>query len=326
MYMPDYTREKYDQGETFYRAKNPDFGATFTYYLKEDIKTKKQKRKDAEKEAEKKKTVLPYPSFTELRDEDEEQAPYLLFTVSDESGNVIRRLTAPAKAGMNRITWDLRYPNVTPITEKTEINKFNGMPVLPGKYKVTMSKNENGVITDLFGPVEFVARPLNNTTLPAKDRAALVAFQRKVARLQQAVRAVNAVLDDANKRLAVIEKAALTAVGAEKALLEKLRSLKSQLGSIQRTMTGDKTLEKRNENQTPPVTDRLQYIIDGTWETTSDPTQTQLDAYKIAAEQFAPALAQLRTLIETDMRAIEDQLERLDAPWTPGRLPDWKAE
>ena len=326
MYMPDYTREKYDQGETFYRAKNPDFGAMFTYYLKEDIKTRKQKRKDAEKEAEKKKSVMTYPSFTDLRDEDEEQAPYLLFTVTDESGSVVRRLTAPAKAGMNRIAWDLRYPNVTPITEKTETNKFNGMPVLPGKYKVTMSKNENGVITDLFGPVEFVARPLNNTTLPAKDRAALVAFQRKVARLQQAVMAVNAAIDDVNKRMTVIEKATMTAVGADKSLIEKVRNLKLQIGSIQRVMTGDRSLAKRNENQTPPVTDRLQYIIDGTWETTSDPTQTQLDAYKIAAEQFAPALTQLRNLIETDLRTVEDQLEKLDAPWTPGRLPDWKAE
>lgn len=326
MYMPDYSREKYDQGETFYRAKNPDFGATFTYYLKEDIKTKKQKRKDAEKETEKKKTVLPYPSFAELREEDEEQAPYLIFTVADENGNVIRRLTAPAKAGMNRITWDLRYPNVTPVNEKTETNKFNGMPVLPGNYKVTMSKNENGVITELFGPVTFVARPLNNTTLPAKDRAVLVAFQRKVARLQQAVMSVNALTDEVSKRLTVIEKAALTTVGADKSIIEKVRQMKIQNNTIQRIMTGDRTLAKRNENQTPPITDRLQYIIDGTWETTSDPTQTQLDAYRIASEQLTPVLAQLRTLIETDLKAIEGQLEKLDAPWTPGRIPDWKME
>ncbi len=326
MYMPDYSREKYDQGETFYRAKNPDFGATFTYYLKEDIKTKKQKRKDAEKEAEKKKAAYAYPSFDELRSEDEEQAPHLIFTVTDETGQVIRRLTAPAKAGMNRITWDLRYPNVVPVSEKTETNKFNGMPVLPGKYRVAMSKNENGVITELFGPVEFVARPLNNTTLPAKDRSALVAFQRKVARLQQAVMAVNAVTDDLQKRIAVIDKAVMTAVGADKSLIEKIRGTKSQLSNIQRAMTGDRALAKRNENQAPPITDRLQYIIDGTWETTSDPTQTQLDAYKIASEEFGPVLAQLRTLIESDIKGLEDQLEKLDAPWTPNRLPDWKAE
>ncbi|KAB2878518.1 glycosyl hydrolase [bacterium] len=326
MYMPDYSREKYDYGETFYRAKNPDFGAVFTYYLKEEIKSKKQKRKDAEKEAEKKKNVLPYPSFTDLREEDEEQAPYLIFTVTDESGNTIRRLTAPAKAGMNRIAWDLRYPNAAPVTEKTETNKFYGMPVLPGKYKVTMSKNENGMITELFGPVEFTARPLNNTTLPAKDRAALVTFQRKVARLQQAVLAVNAAADEVTKRLILIEKSALTAVGANKSLIEKVRQLKIQIAAIQRTMAGDKTLAKRNENQIPPVTERLQYIIDGTWETTSDPTQTQLDAYSIAAEQFGPALAQLKTVIETDLKSIEDQLEKLNAPWTPGRLPEWKME
>ena len=326
IFMPDYSRDKYDQGETFYRGKNPDFGATFTYYLKDDLKTKKQKRKDAEKEAEKKKSSIAYPSFADLRDEDEEQAPYLLFTITDEKGNVIRHLTAPAKAGMNRITWDLRYPNVIPITEKTETNKFNGMSVLPGKYKVTMSKNENGVITELFGPVEFEARPLNNTTLPATDRSGLVAFQRKVARLQQAVMAVNALTDETTNRLTVLAKAALTAVGADQSLIEKVRQAKTQIQTIRRTMKGDRTIARLNENQPPSITERLQYIIDGTLETTSDPTQAQLDAYKIASEDFTPVLSQLKSLIETDIKSIEAQLEKLDAPWTPGRLPDWKAE
>ena len=38
------TDAKYGQGSTFYKAKNPDFGATFTYYLKEVPKTLKEER------------------------------------------------------------------------------------------------------------------------------------------------------------------------------------------------------------------------------------------------------------------------------------------
>jgi hypothetical protein len=52
MFIPELGR--YGQGETYFKAKNPDLGAVFTYYLKESIKTLKQKRKGAEKKAEKK--------------------------------------------------------------------------------------------------------------------------------------------------------------------------------------------------------------------------------------------------------------------------------
>jgi photosystem II stability/assembly factor-like uncharacterized protein len=326
MYMPDYSREKYDQGEMFWRSKNPDFGATFTYYLKESIKTRRERRKEAEADAEKNKTTVPYPSLDALVSEEDEQAPYLLFTVTDEEGSIVRKLTAPAAAGMNRVTWDLRFPNVAPLTDKTETNKNAGMPVLPGTYKVTMSSVVDGLVTPLAGPVTFTCRPLDNTTLPAKDRKALVAFQRKVARLQQAVLASNAIVDDLDARIKLVEKAAFSTAGVQLALIEKIRQARTTLTGIQRTLTGNKVLDRRNENQPPPVTDRLNYILWGTWETTSDVTQTQMESYRIAAEEFAPALDKLKNLVHVELKSLETELDKLDAPWTPGRLPDWQAE
>jgi hypothetical protein len=55
------------QGDAFYAADNPPYGAVFTAYLKEKVKTKKEKRQDAEKEAAKKNQTLPYPTHDELR-------------------------------------------------------------------------------------------------------------------------------------------------------------------------------------------------------------------------------------------------------------------
>jgi gamma-glutamyltranspeptidase/glutathione hydrolase len=63
-------------------VRNPAFGATFTYYLKEAPKTKKQKRQDAEKEAERKGTPLPYPALADLSAEEEEEAPGIIFTIA----------------------------------------------------------------------------------------------------------------------------------------------------------------------------------------------------------------------------------------------------
>src|SRR5207248_11534796 len=46
-------------GAAFYTADNPPFGATFTYHLKESLKTKKQKRRDEERAARRKGQTPP---------------------------------------------------------------------------------------------------------------------------------------------------------------------------------------------------------------------------------------------------------------------------
>lgn len=326
MYMPDYSRQKDDAGTMLWRAKNPDFGATFTYYLKESIKTRKQKRKDAEKEAEKAKKSIQYPSFEALTEEDREQAPYLIFTIEDMNGQVIRRLTAPATAGLQRITWDLRYPDVAPILDKSESNKHSGLPVLPGAYRVRMSSNVDGQIADLAGPVEFYAKPLNNTTLGASDRKALVDFQRKVARFQQAVMGTNAAIEDLEKRLELIDKAAHAASGLPSDIFVRIRKTKARLAEVKTAMEGNESISKRNANQPPSITERLTYILWATWETTSDVTKTQSDAFSIAAGEFSDRLNELKSLVETDLHGIEQDLENADAPYTPGRLPEWQPE
>jgi len=55
------------QGAAFYAADNPPFGATITYYLKSDVQTQREKRREAEKEAAKKGQTVPYPNFDQLR-------------------------------------------------------------------------------------------------------------------------------------------------------------------------------------------------------------------------------------------------------------------
>jgi hypothetical protein len=88
-------RGKSFQGETFYTAENPAFGATFTYYLKETIKTRKVRRQESEKEAEKRNAVITLPTGADLRAEEEEEAPVIILTVTDAAGRVVRRLTGP---------------------------------------------------------------------------------------------------------------------------------------------------------------------------------------------------------------------------------------
>ena len=54
------------------------------------------------------------------------------------------------------------------------------------------------------------------------------------------------------------------------------------------------------------------------------PTTTQQEAYQMAASEFSMDLGKLRQLIEADLHDLEKALDAAGAPWTPGRLPDWK--
>ena len=71
----------------------------FTAFLKDKLKTKKEKREEAEKDAAKKNQTLPYPTNDELRAEAEEAKPELYFLVYDESGEPIRRVDGATEQG-----------------------------------------------------------------------------------------------------------------------------------------------------------------------------------------------------------------------------------
>ena len=76
----------------------------------------------------------------------------------------------------------------------------------------------------------------------------------------------------------------------------------------------------------PAIIDRVQGIVFGHWTSSSEATRTFQDNYSIAAAEFAPVLADLRQAVGVDMKNLEDQLESLGAPWTPGRIPTWTPE
>src|SRR2546425_6713679 len=208
-------RGKIFQGESYYTAENPPFGATFTYYLKEELKTRKAKRQESEKEAEKKGTGIVLPSPTDLRTEEEEEAPAIIITVTVSEGRVVRRLTGPVTAGMQRVTWDLRYPPASlppppnPETEDPFSDPPGGPLVMPGAFKVSVAKRVDGVMTPLSQPQQFQVVVEGQAGMSEPDRTSLVDFQRKVARLQRAVQGALEAANALKPRLVLIRRALL---------------------------------------------------------------------------------------------------------------------
>jgi photosystem II stability/assembly factor-like uncharacterized protein len=310
-------------GASFYKADNPTFGATFTYYIKEAPKTLRQQRQDKEKELIKNNEPVYYPSFDDLRKEDDEEKPFLLFTIYDQAGNVVRKLKTKVESGINRFTWDLRYASTDPIKKATDENP-SGYPVMPGKYKVTMSVSIDGVLKEVVGPVEFEAKVLNNVTLPAIDRGVLVAFQNKVNELNRAINGAIEVSSDLKLKIETVKTAIKQTQNAPQSLIDEANRIGDENSILYRKLVDDDVLSKRNEPTYPSINARIGEVVYGMWSSTSAPTKSYKQNYQIASEEFKPVLETLKRLVEIDLKNIENEMNKLNSPWTPGRVPDWK--
>jgi hypothetical protein len=311
-------------GSSFFKAENPPFGATFTYYIKEAPKTKEDLRQEKEKELTKGDKPVYYPSWDELRSEDREEKSYLLFIITDEYGNVVRKLKEKVKSSINRVTWDLRYAHTNPVKKVTDKNE-SGTPVMPGKYSVEMFTSIDGELTQIAGPQSFEAKVLQNITLPA-DRSELVAFQKEFLEFNRAVEGALNATRDLKKKTDLLIYAIKQTPDAPNSLMDDALRIKKETEDVLQHLNKDETIANRNEPRLPSIYDRLNEIAWGMWRTTSSPTQTQRESYNIASEQFKPILAQVKRLIEIDLANLEAQMEKFGAPWTPGRVPGWNKE
>ena len=317
------------QGDAFYAADNPPYGAVFTAYLKEKIKTKKEKRQDAEKDAAKKNQSAPYPTNDELRAEAEEAKPEVYFVVYDESGAAIRRVEGSTEAGFQRAAWDLRYS--APQVKKPSDDDGENFPdaadmgplVLAGSYSVRMFSKVGGAVTELAGPQSFKVTTEGASGMSAADRTAQEEFMRKVTRLYRAVSGALHTAEDVQSRLKAIQEALREAPAAEKQLGAVADSLAQRDREILRALRGDIEIAKRSEPVPSSINDRVNSVMEGERFSLAKPTQSHVDSYNIAATEFADQLGRLRTLVEVDLNKLEKDMEAAGAPWTPGRVPEW---
>jgi hypothetical protein len=197
---------------------------------------------------------------------------------------------------------------------------------LPGTYNVSFALRADGKETPLGAPQTFEVTMLNLSTLPAADRAQLLAFQQKAASLQRAVLGSVAAAREGQERIDVLKRAVEETPAADPKLGGELRAIETRLKDIQVALSGDSVMERRYEPVPKSIEDRVNAIVGSHWNTTAAPTGTNQRAYEIAAEEFGTQLEKLRQLVEVDMKRIETAVEAAGGPWTPGRVPVWERQ
>ncbi|MEO0576085.1 MAG: glycosyl hydrolase [Pseudomonadota bacterium] len=317
-----YGGAKASNGDNFWVAENPPYGAVFTYVMRDGLKSLSKSRRDAEIAIEKNGGDTPYPSWEALRAEDREDEPAIIFTVKNAQGDIVRRMTAPSGKGLHRVAWDLRYAPPNPVQlQAPPASPFSNPPVgpmvVPGDYTVTLAKRINGVVTPLSGPQTFAVKPLHDTPEATNDRAALLAFQADTASVSRVASGARAASAELRNRLAHIKLGVETVGAPNERLRTTIQQLETTLDDADVALSGDRTVSGRNEPAPRSIGARLSQILGWGWFHQSPTTGSDKDALAIAKQELSDALEQLR-VVETGVSALEDELEALGAPYTPG--------
>ncbi|MEM9412282.1 MAG: hypothetical protein AAGA30_14295, partial [Planctomycetota bacterium] len=297
------------QGDSFYSADNPPYGATFTYYNGKEIKTAKQKRKDAESKLT--ESDIPTPSWEQLREEQLETAVTIVFMIRDSRGTLVSQLECPTSKGLHRITWNFRCPAI--------VSAGPAPLCAPGTYSVEPVLIQNGTTEALGDAVNFKVESIIDPALPINDRNEALEFLTLVADTTNAANALRSILSKHIEEIDSVQRVLRRSNRATEDLNSKANEIEKQLQEFDLKVSGDANKRYYAVDTEPTINSRLNGILYGASNSTHGPTQTHREQYEIATAQLAATSDELQEFIETEIVPLRESLDEAGLPWTQGR-------
>ncbi|MBN2236070.1 MAG: hypothetical protein JW729_00835 [Bacteroidales bacterium] len=302
-------------GAEDYAAENPPFGPVFTYYLSKEYPSAKRDRNKKESELDKAGKDIEFPGWETLERELTSSEAMLWFTIKDGQGNVIRNLKTSARKGVNRLAWDLRFENTRPINpEQAERSgRWNrgGALVVPGTYSVTLSKEVDGVMTELAGPVSFEVVPLREGSLKASNSDNYLDFVKELNEVQVNYSKLSNGLDKAYKQLKAIRMSLDKSTAKSGQLNKAIFELEQQALVLERELNGFETKNEIGEKNHPSINDYLRFASNGV--SSYGPTKLFEESLLTAKNMLEAANVKLE-LIENALSLIKQELKEAGAP------------
>ncbi len=319
MYIPSRPSNTGAWGATHFTASNPPTGATIAYRLRTAPRSARAARVSREQAAARRGGDVPQPTLDALLAEDREVPATALLTITDAEGRIVRRLDGPASAGLHRVQWDLRYSSLAPVTGSTASGR--GPLVIPGTYTVSLAvRHPDGSVRE-YGSTPIVAEPTPGMTSTVATSVEVRDFRLATAQLQRVVMGTVSLLGETTTRVTALEAALKQTLVPSNDAQRDARTLGLALDSLRLELSGDNRASRLQQPSAQGLVGRLNDIVGGHWSTNNAPTGTMRQQFDIVSRDFPPLLARLRSLIETELKALETRADQLGAPWTPGRIP-----
>ena len=301
------------QGDAEWIAKNPPFGANFTYYMPDKIKSKKDLRKGNEKEGN-----VKFPGWEALEEENRQDGPSIVLVIKDDNGNVINTINGMNKKGFNRVSWNLSYPSKSGERLQARRSRGGGVMVTPGNYTVTLVKRIDGVNTVLQGPEPFKVVPLYDGSLPRKSFEEMNTFREAAFAFQQDLTATNIALSKSQQTIDAMLRALNKATTPSDDLYKQLNETKIALLDLDKELHGDEIKDEIGERSNPTASDgnSLGWRALGN---TYGPTGEHKALLSRVQSQLKKVKDKLLPILNETLPKLQSDLQKTGAPWVEGQ-------
>ena len=305
-------------GADYYFAKNPTYGAVFTYHLADEYQTAKEVRKERETSLNKNKADIPFPGWDALDAERQEKEAQVVLSIQDSQGNVINKISQKASQGSHRMAWNFSHFNPYSISDSPSRYRGGGALAKPGTYQASLSLVQNGEVTPLDGPISFEVKALREGVLKGVSHEEYNAYLTEITQVYKSISAVRDVLSESGK----MHKAMATALAQAKILpgtLEpKLEALKLDLTRINQSISGSPSRREVGERNPAGIQSFLSNAMVGL-RNSYGPTPLHRKSLKIAKELLVQLRAEVKSISEVRIPEIEAALKAADAPYILGQ-------
>ena len=293
------------QGSNTYYAKNPDYGAILTFYMSDEILTKKQIRLKTEKGLEKSNSNIPFPGWEELDEEVTEKKPITIIEIYNSENSFIDRFTLPYKKGFNRVSWDLTKKIRTHISSGSSRFYSPSIRVNPGKYSFNVYTAYGGEVNKIgskFFEVERI-RPgvLEN---PHNDK-----IDEYVVEIENTFNDYSVVNSKFNK-IKETNKSILSLISRSsnyKSYVDSYNNIQNKINKIDVFVSGNKSKKDVREKDIETISDRLSIAVRGL-NSSYGPTKMHIQSLGKAI-YLINEYADMVEMLSKDFNKLKNQLE-----------------
>jgi hypothetical protein len=268
----NYFSHKGNLGHKVFMAPNPPFGAVISYYLKQEEKEVK-------------------------------------IVIKNSDGQVVREIEGTNAAGINRVTWDLRYsaPKMGDLGRMSRYFRGRGGPfVLPGTYQVFLK----GADQEMVKSVEVAGDPRIDIAFEdiKSQHDALYSIYSLMPLISSASRAT----DKIQKEIAALKNDLKKVPEVPETITETVKSIEDKAGTIRKTLFGDPDAGFSGMRES--LRGRFLMLYRSIGDYTGAPTEAQLKQIQDDKEALETLVLEVNAIIETDIPNLNKLLNENNVP------------
>ena len=294
------------QGSNTYYAKNPEYGAMFTFYLSNEILTNKQRRKKREKELDKTNSDIPFPGWAELDNELNQNSPRTIIEIYDNNNTFIDRFSVPYKKGFNRVSWDLTRKLNTNISSGSSRSYSPSVRVKPGKYSFNVYTNFNGEVNKV-GSKFFEVEKIRSGVLNNPNILNIGGYIDEIENTYKKY----SVASNKFKKIKVNNKSILSLISRStnyQSYVVLQNNVKNTINEIDNFLSGNTSKKDVREKDIETISNRLSVAVRGI-NSSYGPTAMQISSLS-KAKSLIVRFEEMINALELEYDKLEDQVEK----------------